>query len=209
MQEKMQEKEPTLSELLAHRDGEPVDLEVARAIRRNARAREVVAHLAAIKSELRELPGIDPPADTWPAILKAKTERPGHTKLPAALAAAAVLVVAVLVIGPQQPTVPETGSEALQTGVQIPPNGDLAALIRRSQELEARVVPAAQFEEPGSSQDALVYRIADIDAELLGLYDEMDADPARQAKLWRQRVDMLENLQTVQQGQAMLRRVVY
>ncbi len=198
----MRAKEPTLSELLAHRDGEPVDLQVAREIERSAAAGELQSRLGAIKSELRELPGIEPPAGAWHAIRTASARRERRPKMPALLAMAAGIFLAamltvVLVDSPETDRRPGALAEP-----------DLAALIRRSQELESRIVPA-WFAQPTPSQQALVYRIADIDAELFGLYGEGTADATRQATLWRQRVEMLENLQTVQRGQALLRPAAY
>ena len=46
-------------------------------------------------------------------------------------------------------------------------------------------------------------RIADVDAELVRLYERDAADPNRQTQLWRTRVELLENLQAVQRAQAL------
>ncbi len=185
-----------ISDLLAHRDGEPVDLELANEIEASAEAREMLNKLRAIKREMGELPGIEPPPEVWRAI---RRTRSGVTKrwMPFPLAtAAAVFLAATLGIvvmnpfdGPDNPL--------------IASGNGLAALMSRSQQLESEVVLPVGFGVGTPSQQALAYRIADVDSELLRLYEQESVDPTRQAKLWRTRVELLENLHAVQRGQAL------
>ncbi|MFK7914521.1 MAG: hypothetical protein AB8B93_11455 [Pseudomonadales bacterium] len=130
--------------------------------------------------------------------------------------AAGVFFAAVLVsllwlpqIGSDAVSQPSTGptpaladiSPALPSGAL--PSGAMADLIDRSQRLEAvaRLPVARAIDGQERSRQALLYRIADLDAQLNSLIEEEAMDPALKEKLWRQRVDLLETLVAVQQAQ--------
>ncbi len=184
-----------ISDLLAHRDGEPLDLELVNEIEESAEAREMLNELRAIKRDMRELPGIEPPPEVWHAI---RRTRSGVTKrwMPFPLAtAAAVFLATTLGIVVMNPF--DGGNRLTASG-----NG-LSALMSRSQQLESEVVLPVGFGVGTPSQQALAYRIADVDSELLRLYEQESIDPTRQAKLWRTRVELLENLHAVQRRQAL------
>jgi hypothetical protein len=55
----------------------------------------------------------------------------------------------------------------------------------------------------------LLYRIADVDAELIALYEAPQMDVEHRERLWSQRVELLESLTDVQRGQAVLRPAIY
>ena len=79
----------------------------------------------------------------------------------------------------------------------------MTALIDRSQRLEAvaRLPVARAIDGQERSRQALLYRIADLDAQLNSLIEEEPMDPALKEKLWQQRVALLETLVAVQQDQ--------
>ncbi len=184
-----------ISDLLAHRDGEPLDLELVNEIEESAEAREMLNELRAIKRDMRELPGIEPPPEVWHAIRRTRS-RVTKRWMPFPLAtAAAVFLATTLGIVVMNPF--DGGNRLTASG-----NG-LSALMSRSQQLESEVVLPVGFGVGTPSQQALAYRIADVDSELLRLYEQASVDPTRQAKLWRTRVELLENLHAVQRGQAL------
>ena len=79
----------------------------------------------------------------------------------------------------------------------------MASLIDRSQRLEAvaRLPVARAIDGQERNRQALLYRIADLDAQLNSLIAEEPMDPALKEKLWRQRVELLETLVAVQRDQ--------
>ncbi|MGI9324213.1 MAG: hypothetical protein ACR2PZ_03265 [Pseudomonadales bacterium] len=79
----------------------------------------------------------------------------------------------------------------------------MGALIDRSRRLEAvaRLPVARAIDGQERSRQALLYRIADLDAELNSLIEEQPMDPALKEKLWQQRVELLETLVAIQQDQ--------
>ncbi len=79
----------------------------------------------------------------------------------------------------------------------------MGALIDRSRRLEAvaRLPVARAIDGQERSRQALLYRIADLDAELNSLIEEEPMDPALKEKLWQQRVELLETLVAIQQDQ--------
>lgn len=98
-------------------------------------------------------------------------------------------------------TAPAQPSGSQTTGSMS--SGEMADLIDRSQRLEAvaRLPVARAIDGQERSRQALLYRIADLDAQLNSLIEEEAMDPALKEKLWRQRVDLLETLVAVQQAQ--------
>lgn len=82
-------------------------------------------------------------------------------------------------------------------------SSSISALIGRSQQLEAvaRLPVSSTGDRPARSRQALLYRIADLDAELNALIEEEPMNPELKEQLWRQRVQLLETLVAVQQEQ--------
>ena len=200
----MQKPPLALSDLLAHRDGEPLDLDVANEIEASPEAREMLNELRAIKHELRELPGIEPPPATWRAIREGGKNSKRSLRFPLATAAGVFLATAlgIMLMNP-------FGGGNVSNPVLMESGEGLAGLMIRSQQLESEILLPAGFGVGSPSQQAVVYRIADVDAELLRLSERNAVDPYRQIELWRTRVELLQNLQTVQRGQALLRPAVY
>jgi hypothetical protein len=156
------------------------------------------------KHELRELPGIEPPPATWRAIREGGKNSKRSLRFPLATAAGVFLATAlgIMLMNP-------FGGGSVSNPVLMESGEGLAGLMTRSQQLESEILLPAGFGVGSPSQQAVVYRIADVDAELLRLSERNAADPYRQIELWRTRVELLQNLQTVQRGQALLRPAVY
>ena len=120
--------------------------------------------------------------------------------------AASVFMVGVLVSAlwlrglPDTPTAAGSGQIALQT--PMPSANGLETLVDRSRRLEeavqSQVVSAGA--QPSRAQRALMFRIADLDAELNSLQQEA-MHPELKERLWRQRVALLETLMEIQRFQ--------
>lgn len=120
--------------------------------------------------------------------------------------AASVFMVGVLVSALWLRGMPDASSElgtgqiALQTPLQT--SSGLETLVDRSRRLEeavqSQVVSAGA--EPSRAQRALMFRIADLDAELNSLQQEA-MHPELKERLWRQRVALLETLMEIQRFQ--------
>lgn len=211
-------KSPTLiSDLLAHRDGERLDPVVSAHIDADPEARRELDVLRRIKHELNELPGMEPDPRIWAEISQRQDSGRGWTLRYPMATAASVFLAAVLTVVVWNPLreIADGADHSPGDGAGSPvvlAHGDLAALINRSRLLEARLpargVPAAHF-RGNSSQRALIYRIADLDAQLTRLYEEPEVDLARREMLWAQRVELLKSLADVQQGEAVVRPAVY
>ena len=205
-----------ISDLLAHRDGEHMDPALSAEIEADAESREHLKALREIKHALNELPGIDPADEVWrnidqhlqPGRRPRRDGRPwfaekleffgltGRSPWANVATAATVFFAAALSILWWNP-----GNDGL-TGVPATP---LSAVVLRSQQLESRVFyPQARRRAAvgqvawNSSQQALMYRIADVDAALNSDDQDLLPDPAERDRLWRQRVALLESLLEVQ-----------
>ena len=79
---------------------------------------------------------------------------------------------------------------------------DIETLVDRSRRLEAAVQSqvVSTDVEPSRAQRALMFRIADLDAELNSLQQEA-MHPDLKERLWRQRVELLETLMEIQRYQ--------
>lgn len=114
--------------------------------------------------------------------------------------AASVFLVGLLASALWLRDLPEAGSGDVQLALE---NGAaLETLVDRSRRLEAAVqsqVVSADA-EPSRAQRALMFRIADLDAELNSLQQEA-MHPDLKERLWRQRVELLETLMEIQRFQ--------
>jgi hypothetical protein len=199
-----------ISDLLAHRDGERLDPEVAARIDGDPQARSELDVLRRIKHELNELPTIEPDAAVWSRISEAQNPQRSWTlRYPVATAATVFLAAALAIVAwnPVREFAADGGTPTV-----VLADGGLADLMSRSRalqgQLSARGMPASQFRS-SSSEQALLYRIADVDAELVSLYEAPQMDVERRELLWGQRVDLLESLRDVQRGQAVVRPAIY
>jgi hypothetical protein len=196
-------------ELLAIRDGAPVDAMVSQHALECPECSRELTRLAALKNELRQLPCYEEPERAW-ASIRSQVERlplrrPNRAPL-AALAASIALAVLVLPLMHRTPvfTPPDTSVSASQL-----PGGDdqdgLGALMQRSQRLEAvlQVLPRRpQVELAGTSAtiDELQNRIQLVDHQLSTASVDQPGPAAR--RLWSARVELMNSLVHVRYAEA-------
>lgn len=200
------EQKPTVADLLALRDGELDDPELAARVADDAEAGQVLEGLRRMKTELNALPPVTPDPSVWEAIQERTGQRPGLLQRFPLATAATVFLAAALTIMLWDPT------SGPGQGVNGPQASDpVAQLILRSQRLESELLSQAATSMPGGSptEQALVYGIADVDTQLNELYAADAADPQARERLWRQRVMLLESLADVQRGEAVMQPAIY
>jgi len=151
-----------------------------------------------------------------------RARRPRWARFPLALAAGVAMAAAGVVFW-FQPGVP--GAEQVQpapgggSGGVVLQQDPVVELMERSRKLEAQLrrrgTPYGGHEPWNSSQQALVFRIADVDAQLGDVYAPgagatgAAAAGTSRERLWRQRVALLESLLKVPAGQAVAHRAVF
>lgn len=201
------DRKTTLSQLLAFRDGELHDADVEAQIAGDPAALAEVDRLRRLKTELAGLPPVTPPPAVWDAIQERTRHhrRPWLQRFPVATAATVFLATALTIVLWS----PARGPEDQTPGPQV--QDPVAQLMVRSRNLESELLTRASTPMTGgtSSEQALVYGIADVDAQLSALYESGAPDPLERERLWRQRVMLLESLADVQRGQAVLRPAIY
>lgn len=202
---------PTLDELLELRDGGGNS-----AAREHAESctecRGELARLAKLRGELRALPPDRPELDFWPLLARRASASRRLRRLRVA-AAAAILIVAAGTGGTwwmqrarNNPKIsnapvsaaPAPEAKAQQAPAPKSPGAEVAALITRSQKLEALI---KKYEEQspvlnGRSVGAVANiqeRIALIDLQI-GLADDANTSKERLTQLWKYRVQLLTSL---------------
>ena len=195
-----------IADLLAHRDGERLNPATASEIEADAASRSELAVLRQLKHELNELPFVAPPADAW-ANIQARTRKPRNRfasfnhRFPLATAAT-VCLMAMLGIVVWDPANLQRGEQSqpavvadLSASALNADGARFAALVDRSQQLESALLYRGN--KPPSwtpDQEALLYRIADLDSELIAARDEGLMSLEEREALWQQRVQLLEAL---------------
>ena len=199
---------PTLSDLLAIRDGEFADSDRAEQIYADPEARATLASLTRIRSELRALPGIEPDPAVWAAIQR-RQRGSWLRRFPVATAATVFLAAALTVVWWNPVGVDEQAPAPASAGSMV--SDPVAALVMRSQRLESALLSPASALEGGTSatERALLFGIADVDAQLSALYETGSADPAERERLWGLRVAMLESLADEQRQRAVIGPAIY
>ena len=173
--------EPTLKELLAIRDGEPLAAEIAATVAsdleaqgRLARLREIKEALGRLPNELKSRPG------EWEEILLAqegkarKSEPQRHARAmswPIALVATALIVSATFLFYPL----------SQDDGVELS-RVNLVALQDRSRALEGELMASSRYNGSASEQ-ALLFRLADFDTQLTGVNQSDSRSSVRQREL--------------------------
>ena len=191
--------EPTLIDLLAIRDGEPVAAERAATVASDLEAQGRLARLREIKEALGRLPNeLKPRPGEWEEILLAqegkgrKSEPQRHTRAmswPIALVATALIVSATFLFYPL----------SQDDGVELS-RANLVALQDRSRALEGELMESSRYNGSASEQ-ALLFRLADVDTQLTGVNQSDSLSSMRQRELlWQRRVELMEALQVVQQS---------
>jgi hypothetical protein len=196
-------------ELLAIRDGAPVDASVAQHAPECPECSRELTRLTALKNELRKLPPYEPPERAWASIHSQLERLPPRRPNRAPLAAlAASLALAVLVLPLLHRTPVFTPSDTSASPSQLPPGDDndgLGALMQRSQRLEAvlQVLPRRpQVELAGTSAtiDELQNRIQLVDHQLSTASADQPGTDAR--RLWSARVELMNSLVHVRYAEA-------
>lgn len=119
--------------------------------------------------------------------------------------AASVFLVGLLASALWLRNIPDVGAGGVGAGdvqLSLQSAADFETLVGRSRRLEQAVqsqVVSADA-EPSRAQRALMFRIADLDAELNSLQQEA-MHPELKERLWRQRVELLETLMEIQRFQ--------
>ncbi len=199
--------EAQVSRLLAHRDGELVEVDPTEpGVEPDAdpAARAWLGEMRDLKVALNQLPAVAPPESSWDAVVERSQQRPARSGLfrfPAATAAA-VFVAAAAGIGlwnPLQDPRPEQTIALAASDITIvePMREPVTDLITQSVALETQVRNSG-WPLDDAAPAVLAYRIADIDAELDGLLDAPTVDALRREQLWRQRVQLLRTLYELQ-----------
>jgi anti-sigma factor RsiW len=200
------DRKPTLSDLLALRDGELDDAELEARLTADPGVQDQLTSLRRMQAELAGLPPVTPPPAVWQAIQERTGQRPRWLQRFPLATAAGVFVAAALTIMLLDPAAAPVDH---QGGPQA--SDPVAQLMLRSQRLESELFSRASAPavEGSSSEQALLYGIADVDAQLTALYEAGVPDASERERLWRQRVTLLESLSDVQRGQAVLRPAIY
>lgn len=206
-----------ISDLLAHRDGESLELEVAARIEADPGSRARLQRFRELKAQLNELPAVKPSTAAWEAIQR-RSARPrwdlinGIRRFPLATAASVFFaaVLGIIVWNPAQLLDRGDVADLVLEPSPVPvPVRDYAAVLDRSQQLESLLWRASPKPAPDNVQRALVYRLADLDAEL-GRYPIVgQQDPVGRERLWRQRVELLEALAQTRRARAVVQPAVY
>jgi hypothetical protein len=196
-------------ELLAIRDGAPVDANVMQHMTLCAECSRELARLVALKNDLQELPSFEPPARAWAVIRGQLQRQPQHRPSRAPLLAlAASVVVAVLVLPMIHRTPVLVPSDASVSANDQPTSDDkdaLGALVRRSQRLEAVLQvlpPRPRVERAGTSAtiDELQNRIQMLDLQLSAASEGEHGNDAQ--RLWSARVELMNSLVHVRYAEA-------
>jgi hypothetical protein len=182
-------------ELLAVRDGLPVDPGIEEHVATCTHCSFELTRLARVKHDLRQLPAFEPPASSWAAMRGRRAERPARHRTRLALAAA-------------------TGAAAIVAGVWLMrwegsnagagTSAALGTLITRSQRLEAVLEslprrPDVERASTSATIDDLQTRIQLVD---LQLSDASKNDAGQALRLWNTRVQLLDSLVHVRYAEA-------
>ncbi len=192
---------PTLDCLLALRDGEATPETSAHVAGCLTCAAEV-ERLRETAAKLRALPELRPPVDRWPAVRAAFEARQRRKRLEwiggAALALAASLTL-VLVAPRALRQMPGPAPVATRRpAAGVPESGELDALVRRSQRLEAtldRYQPAGRVMDASSAS-----AVAEIEDSIALIDARLSAAPKgrvasrEEIGLWRDRVRLMDDL---------------
>jgi hypothetical protein len=119
--------------------------------------------------------------------------------------AASVFLVGLLASALWLRNVPDVGAgdvSARDVQLSLQSAADFETLVQRSRRLETAVQSQVVSADavPSRPQQALMFRIADLDAELNSLQQET-MHPDLKERLWRQRVELLETLMEIQRFQ--------
>ena len=208
----------SIDELLAMRDGDLIDAAALAQLDEAGQAEryERINELHDLRRELRSMPDI--PVDDAIWIHHAKSaRRSAWLSFPLATAASVFVasVLGIYLLGGYL-----SGSEPQQTqriaeAIEVDPAGSLvASLMRQSKDLERRLQSSSTLlavADGGANaplprvtpiERNLMYRLADIDAQIAGLYETPQIEEAARLALWRKRVEVLQSIVAVRSERA-------
>lgn len=149
-----------------------------------------------IRAALQALPLETPERDAWP-LLAAHLPPAATPRWPWALAASVLLAVALVASVGQTP---ERGALAVQSS----PDDELAPLLAESAQLEALLAAAANGNATSAPMVVLSTDLEDRLARIDGNLTGAAATDAQRLAWWRQRVDVLRELASLQSTQQWL-----
>ncbi len=209
----MQKRPWEISDLLAVADGEPRD---AQAQVESPEAQAALGEIEALRAQLRELPDVPVDEELWLSRMP-PARRSAWLRYPLATAATVFLASALgifMMAGGLTPS--DTGPSFAGAGHVEPGGVRLASLMNQSRDLETRLTaPAASqgmryaAETDAATRPAavtaterrLLYRLADVDAQIARLYEADAVDLNARVELWRQRVNLLESIVAARAGE--------
>jgi hypothetical protein len=183
------------AQLLAVRDGTPIDPGVEEHIVKCSKCSFELTHLARVKYDLRQLPGFEPPLRTWLAVREQLEGTPRRRAPTRPLWAFAFFDHGAV------PTRPGLAQQSVTRE-----SDTVKTLIGRSQRLEAilhTLPPRPNVERAGTSAtiDDLQASIQRVDAQLSDpVRSTLDRD--RTERLWSARVELLNSLVHVRYAEA-------
>lgn len=194
-------------ELVSLRDGEPIGADVGQHVSRCAHCRLELSRLTALKNELRQLPGLEPPSRSWSAIREELARSPTRSRrggwMP--LSAACVLVFGVALT---LSLAMHRDREAMVADGTNAKHGDdvIGPLVTRSQQLEGILQnlprrPTVERVATSATIDDLQTRIQLLDLQL-STVATTDQDYDRTQRLWNARVQLLSSLVSVRYAEA-------
>lgn len=196
----------SLEQLISIRDEEPVAADVQQHVRACGRCAKVLNGLLAAREALTALPDPLPPADAW-ARVSAAADRRAPRWLPAAGMSLVASIAAALLLVNLHLSVPTPAGDAAAVSPASGQPANVGQLMAQSQYLERAVLQLNNHADQmvvsagtASAVAALEDRIALVDYEISSA-GAQDASDARVAKLWKQRVDLLQSLAAVRYAQ--------
>lgn len=197
----------SVTQLLSHRDREPLLVHTATHIDECSECRENVEKLSQVRAQMRALPAFDPPEQTWSAIrprvqVSAPARRTSSFATAAIIGAVAVLPLLFLVHKENTRIRARVAANAALTQQ----DGTTDVLVSRSQQLEQtlRTLPQRPSVERAATSvaiDALQERIQLLDSQLL-YSTETGMDEQQRQSLWTERVQLLGSLVNVRYAEA-------
>jgi len=175
----------TIEDLVALRDGEG-SVWARRHVEECAECQAERERLYQRVAQLKALPALRPPRDRWSAIrdtVQAERSRRRQRWVRGGLAVAAA-IVGIIIIGPINPT-PALGENLAQAKQQ---SAQLETTLR-DYDSDSRVMSGREADLTAQLED----QIAVLDGQLARLGDSARAD-AQLVDLWRQRVDLMQQL---------------
>jgi hypothetical protein len=197
---------PGIRELLTLRDGAPVAAHIAEHAQGCGQCSAEIARLKQLRTQLRQLPGVAPPARAWAAIDRTLSNpAPAPTRLPGRHTA--VLVAGLLGATLLSALLWQSGRDHFSAHhplVAADSGGtrteSLSSLVARSQRLEAllRGLPRPAVERAATAAmiDELQVRIQVLDVRLSDAQGS-GLDRAQAQQLWASRVQLLDSLLSV------------